>query len=111
MNTIFDVEDVKYEIEKRTKGDVVEKDGGIKFKLETRAVTIDITDCAEIPSLFNFRKHVESGCCPDKCIAEKKATCDGCRFQFFANEVEFKAELLFAQRNTEKRMIATYKIT
>jgi len=109
--TVFDAEDIMDEIEKLTEGEVVENEGSIKFKLNTRAIKLDVTDCPEIPSIFKFRKHVNSGCIPDKCITEKKATCDGCKFQFFANEVEFKAELLFAQKNEEKRMMATYKIT
>jgi hypothetical protein len=107
---IYDVEDVKFEIEAATYGEVIEKDGRVVFRLDSRVVKLDVTDCDEIPSKFTFRKHVKSGCDPDKCIAEKRKSCGECKFELFANEVGFNAELLFAQKNDEKRFIATYKI-
>jgi hypothetical protein len=109
-STIFDVEDVVHEIEQAVFGEVIEYDGTIVFRLDSKIVEIDITNCAEIPINFTFKKYIESGCVPDKCIAENRKTCAECKFQLFANEVEFKAHLLYAKRNTDKKLMATYRV-
>ena len=109
-DVVYDIEDVKYLIEAKTTGQVVDNNNSVKFKIDTHIIQIDITDCVELPVKFEFKKSINAGCNPDKCITENKRTCEGCKLANFANMVEFKASLLRVKEDN-KRQIAIFYVS
>ena len=103
---VFDIEDVKFVIEEKISGKIVEHEGAVKFKMDpdSHIVKLDITDCAEIPVSFEFKKKVDAGCSPDKCIAENKRTCAGCKLENYSSMIIFSASLIYVKEENDRRI-------
>lgn len=108
-NVIFDMDDVKEEVESRTIGSIIEHEKSIVFKLANTYLDVDITDCIELPLKFDFKKSFKTDCEPDTCIKKNIRTCKDCKFQLTSNMVGFQAEFLHIIER-ENRKFAIYKL-